>query len=124
MAVTAPTKINRFEIQSVLGSGVQGMVYLARDTRLDRQVAIKTLAVQGTGAEDRKRVEILLAEACIVGQLSHPNIVPLFDAGEDSGVPYLVFEYVQGQVLSDVLRDGATLPVERAIDIAIQILKA
>ncbi len=124
MTVTAPRKINRFEIQSGLGSGVQGMVYLARDTRLDRQVAIKTLAVHGTGVEDRKRVEVLLAEACIVGQLSHPNIVPLFDAGEDAGVPYLVFEYVQGQVLSDLLRDGATLPVERAIEIAIQILKA
>ena len=124
MAATAPRKIERFEIQRVLGAGAQGTVYLARDPRLGREVAIKTLAVAGEGAEHRGRVDALLAEARIVGQLSHPNIVPLFDAGEDDGVPYLVFEYVQGRVLSDLLSDGRPMPVKRAVDIIIQVLKA
>jgi len=124
MTPALPRNIERFELQRVLGSGVQGTVYLARDPRLDRQVAIKTLAVGGTEAEHRGRVDTLLAEARIAGQLSHPNIVPLYDAGEDAGVPYLVFEYVQGQVLSEVLAAGRKLPVHRALDITIQILKA
>src|SRR5688500_7338562 len=124
MAATAPHTIERFEIQRVLGAGAQGTVYLARDPRLGREVAIKTLAVAGEGAEHRGRVDALLAEARIVGQLSHPNTVPLFDAGEDDGVPYLVFEYVQGKVLSDLLADGRPIAVKRAVDITIQVLKA
>src|SRR5687767_10373570 len=124
MTAAPPKKIGRFEIQRVLGSGVQGSVYLAKDPRLGRLVAIKALAVAGEGAEHRQRIEALLSDGRIVAQLSHPNIVPLFDAGEDARGPYFVFEYVQGEVLSDLLRPGSALPVKRAIDITIQILRA
>src|SRR5262245_13786852 len=98
-ATATPRKINRLTHQRTLGSGAQGTVYLARDTRLGRQVAIKTPVVAGKAAEHRRRVDALLAEARTVGQLSHPNVVPLFDAGEENDAPFLVFEYVEGTVL-------------------------
>lgn len=121
MPVALAKKINRFEIERVLGSGAQGTVYLARDTRLARQVAIKTPVVGGKADEHRRRVDALLAEARTVGQLSHPNVVPLFDAGEENGVPFLVFEYVEGTVLSQLLKRGKLEP-RRAAGIALELL--
>lgn len=118
---TVPRRINRFEIQRTLGAGAQGTVYLARDTRLGRQVAIKTPILGGEAAEHRRRMEALLAEARTVGRLSHPNVVPLFDAGEENDAPFLVFEYVEGTVLSQLLREGRIAP-RRAAAIAIELL--
>lgn len=120
-ATASPRKINRFEIQRTLGSGAQGTVYLARDTRLGRQVAIKTPVVGGKAGEHRRRMDALLAEARTVGQLSHPNVVPLFDAGEENDAPFLVFEYVEGTVLSQLIRKGRLEP-RRAAAIAIELL--
>ena len=120
----APTSIGRFEILRPLGAGAQGAVYLARDTRLGRPVAIKTLRLRqkaGTGIGDPLRK--LLDEARIVSQLTHPNIVTLFDAGDDNGRPYLVFEYVEGTSLSQHIRERGPLAPERAVDIAIQVLR-
>jgi serine/threonine protein kinase len=121
---STPKKINRFEIQRTLGSGAQGMVYLAHDTMLDRQVAIKTPVVGGKAAEHRRRLDALLAEARTVGQLSHPNLVPLFDAGEENELPFLVFEYVEGTVLSELLKRERKLAPRRAVPIAIELLAA
>ncbi len=120
-AVVAPRKINRFEIQLTLGSGAQGTVYLARDTHLGRQVAIKTPVLGGKAGEHRRRMDALLAEARTVGQLSHPNVVPLFDAGEENDAPFLVFEYVEGTVLSQLIKRGKLEP-RRAASIAIELL--
>lgn len=120
-AAAAPKKINRFEIQRTLGAGAQGTVYLARDTHLGRQVAIKTPVVGGKAGEHRRRMDALLAEARTVGQLSHPNVVPLFDAGEENDAPFLVFEYVEGTVLSQLIKLGKLEP-RRAASIAIELL--
>ncbi|HYH43316.1 MAG TPA: HDOD domain-containing protein [Burkholderiales bacterium] len=124
MSAIAVRKIGRFEIERELGSGARGGVYLARDTRADRPVVLKTIALKGRKAEQRAQVERVLAEFRTVTRLSHPNIVPLVDAGEDAGAPYLVFDFVHGEVLSDLLQDGRQIPVGRALDITIQILKA
>ncbi|MFN0318034.1 MAG: protein kinase domain-containing protein [Burkholderiales bacterium] len=122
--MASATSIGRFRILRTLGRGAQGEVFLAEDTRLKRRVAIKTLQVSGrTNQERTGQMNALLEESTIVSQLAHPNIVPLFDAGEEQGVPYLVFEYVEGQTLQAQIRDGGPLPPARAVDLAIQILK-
>lgn len=119
------TSIGRFRILKTLGRGAQGEVFLAEDTRPKRKVAIKTLQVSGRTAEERHaQVKALLEEATIVSQLAHPNIVPLFDAGEEQGVPYLVFEYVEGRTLQAQIRDMGPLPPAKAVDYTIQMLKA
>ncbi len=124
LAATVPRKINRFEIQRTLGAGAQGTVYLARDTRLNRQVAIKTPVVGGKAQEHRRRVDTLLAEARMVSQLSHPNVVPLFDAGEENALPFLVFEYVEGTVLARIIKRERRLSPARAVTIAVELLAA
>jgi len=83
--------------------GSQGTVYLAADTRLGRQVALKTVLPAFEARLGRQGVAALLQEARIVSALSHPNIVPLYDAGEDDGVFYLVFEYVEGHSLAALI---------------------
>lgn len=109
--------IDRFEIRQVLGEGGQGIVYLAHDPKLKRQVAIKTLTA-ATGDE----MQILLHEARAVSALQHPCIVPVFEAGDFYGTPYLVFEYVTGETLYALIKGGGALPTERALNIAEQVL--
>src|SRR5262245_47903828 len=86
-AASAQPRIGRFQIERELGRGAQGAVFLAADTRLGRKVALKTLQVSGGG--DESLVASLLDEARIVSTLAHPNIVTLYDAGEERGKPYL-----------------------------------
>ncbi len=120
-----PARLGRFQIVRRLGRGAQGEVYLAEDTRLRRMVAIKTLRLVAADPEEQlRRTRALLAEAQIVSQLSHPGIVPLFDAGEEGGAPYLVFEYVEGETLAARLRRAGPLPAAEAVDLAVQVLKA
>jgi serine/threonine protein kinase len=122
MEQIAPGKrIARFEVTRVLGAGAQGAVYLAHDPRLDRQVAIKTITV-APGEAREELVRTLLDEARTVSRLVHPNIVPLYDADEDAGTPFLVFEYVEGASLAERMRGEGRLPVVRAVEIAIAIL--
>ncbi len=122
LAASTPRKINRFEIGRTLGTGAQGTVYLARDPRLNRKVAIKTPVVGGRAGEHRRRIDTLLAEARMVSQLSHPNVVPLFDAGEEHELPFLVFEYVEGTVLLQMIQRERRLSPSRAVTIAMELL--
>ncbi len=108
--------IGRFQVEKLLGEGGQGKVYLARDPHLGRQVAIKVLAIDSDIAS-------LLDEARIVAKLRHPNIVTLFDAGEQDGLPYLVFEYVEGMTLAQEIKKKGALPIFKAVDIALKILE-
>ena len=118
-------RLGRFQILRRLGRGAQGEVYLAEDPRLARKVAIKTLRLMQRSPEERARqVLALLEEAKIVSQLSHPGLVTLYDAGEENGAPYLVFEYVEGETLSARLRREGPLPPAEAVDITIQLLRA
>ncbi|MCX7628324.1 MAG: HDOD domain-containing protein [Methylophilaceae bacterium] len=110
--------IGRFEIIRLLGKGGQGAVYLARDTHLDRLVAIKTLR---PGSSE---LSALLSEARTVSKLQHPNIVTLFDAGEFENAPYLVYAYVEGQTLAQLLARETTLPLARAAQLTCSLLDA
>src|SRR5215510_8601204 len=109
---TAPSRrIGRFEVLRELGRGAQGEVLLARDTHLGRQVALKTICLSSFDTASRAELtRMLLEEARIVSKLQHPNLVTLYDAGEHHGVPYLVFEYVEGITLARALRDNGPLP--------------
>ncbi len=113
--------IGRFEIVRELGRGAQSVVYLARDPHLQREVAIKTLHFS---RPDPQKNQQLLSEARMVSQLSHPNIVPIFEAGEEKGDLYLVFEYVPGLNLSEYLRANGRLTPVKAISILIPVLDA
>ncbi len=114
---TSVRNIDRFEVRKTLGEGGQGIVYLAHDPKLNRDVAIKTL-MAATGDE----MDILLHEARAVSALQHPCIVPVFEAGDFYGTPYLVFEYVTGETLEALIRRGGALPAEDALRIAAQVL--
>src|SRR5215471_7839504 len=98
-----------------------GEVYKARDTRLERAVAIKVLGQHLTN--DLARQSRIDREARAISKLNHPHICTLYDVGHDSGVAYLVVEYLEGQTLADRLRKGA-LPLDQALAIAIQIAGA
>ncbi len=113
--------IGRFEIVRELGRGAQSVVYLARDPHLQREVAIKTLHFS---RPDPQKNQQLLSEARMVSQLSHPNIVPIFEAGEEKGDLYLVFEYVPGLNLAEYLRANGRLTPVKAISILIPVLDA
>jgi serine/threonine protein kinase len=114
-------KIGRFKINGKLGKGGQGIVYLATDPTLQRQVAIKALHVES--ANKKKLQKNLLQEARNVSKLIHPNIIPIFEAGEQAGTPYMVFEYVDGVSLKDLIRNKDPLPVTRAVTLMHQILE-
>jgi eukaryotic-like serine/threonine-protein kinase len=107
----AQDKVGRFTLLRPLGRGAQAVVWLAHDTRLDREVALKLLEA-GAGA---MTVDEWLHEARAVSRLAHPHIVPVFEADEDRGRPYLVFEYVDGPTLAQHLRACAgPLPAREA----------
>lgn len=120
--MTIPNHIDRFRIINELGKGSQGVVYLALDPRLERQVAIKTLH-KHPFIQSHKQ-EQLLQEARTVGKLQHPNIIPLYEAGEYRGLFYLVFEYVDGVSLKKKIKCNGALVVHEAIQLIIQILDA
>jgi serine/threonine protein kinase len=104
--------IGRFEIRGELGRGAQSVVYLGWDPQLQREVAIKTLHF--TRADPKRNAE-LLEEARTSSKFRHPNVVPIFDAGEQQGDPYLVFERVNGRNLADALKESGPLtPVKAA----------
>ncbi|MCK9200115.1 MAG: protein kinase [Gallionella sp.] len=109
--------IGRFEILGELGKGGQGTVYLAQDTQLDRRVAIKTLRNLSRQSEQLAR------EARIVAKLQHPNIIPLFDVGEHQSVPYLVYAYIEGKTLEQVLKQEKDLSLVQSAEIACGVLE-
>lgn len=120
MPKSFPDSIGRFRIIKELGKGSQGVVYLAVDPNLDRQVAIKTLRLHLSGNGDKK--ERMLREARTVSKLQHPNIIPVYEAGEHEDQPYLVFEYVDGVSIRDLIRSQGGLVIHRAVKLMRQIL--
>ncbi len=114
-------KIGRFEVRGELGRGAQSVVYLGFDPQLQREIAIKTLHFT---RPDPAQNKVLLDEARMVGKLHHPNIVPIFEAGEEGGDLYLVFEYVQGKNLAEFLRGSGALSPVKAVSILRPILDA
>jgi len=116
-------KIDRFEVTRILGKGAQSVVYLAYDPKLQREVAIKTLHFAEHKGQQNE-IQALIQESRTVSKLRHPNLVPIFEAGEYDGDPYLVFEYVEGQTLADLLRERGALPAAEAVGIIGPVLEA
>jgi eukaryotic-like serine/threonine-protein kinase len=112
----------RFEIVELIGKGGMSSVFKAHDRLLDRSVAIKVLHPQFT--EDEEYVERFRREARSVAQLSHPNIVTVIDRGEDSGRQYIVFEYVQGENLKQLLERTGPMSAYEALGMALQMARA
>jgi len=108
MRLSSGTKLGPYEIQTPLGAGGMGEVYRARDTRLDRTVAVKILSEHLSSSEARQRFE---REARSISSLNHPNVCQLYDVGQQDGMHYLVMEYLEGETLSDRLRRGP-LPLD------------
>src|SRR5580765_8089641 len=114
----------RYRIVGELGRGAMGAVYRAVDPLIEREVAIKTL-LPDLPAEILDEVrERFLREARSAGRLNHPNIVTIFDVGEDAGVAYLAMELLEGRSLQQVLRHQPRLPHGTAADIAAQVADA
>ena len=114
------SKINdRYQIIKTLGEGGMANVYLAHDTILDRSVAVKVL--RGDLASDEKFVRRFQREALSASSLSHPNIVEMYDVGEDDGQYYIVMEYVDGKTLKQVLKQRGHLSVSEVVDIMLQV---
>jgi serine/threonine protein kinase len=121
MSLPTATRLGPYEIVASLGAGGMGEVYRARDTRLDRQVAIKVLASRYfTEEESRARME---REAKIVARLNHPNICTLHDIGQDNELIYLVFECLEGCTLEALLARGP-LPIPALVDYGMGIADA
>src|SRR5574344_1017053 len=113
-------KINdRYEIIRVIGEGGMANVYLANDTILNRKVAVKVL--RGDLANDEKFVRRFQREALSASSLNHPNIVEMYDVGEDDGNFYIVMEYIEGKHLKQLLKKRGRLTVPEVVDIALQI---
>ena len=117
---TKGDKINdRYEIIKLIGEGGMANVYLAYDTILERNVAVKVL--RGDLADDDKFVRRFQREAISASSLNHPNIVEMYDVGEDNGNFYIVMEYIDGKTLKQLIKKRGHLQVSEAIDIMIQL---
>ncbi len=118
MSLTAGTRLGPYEILAPLGAGGMGEVYRARDTRLEREVAVKVLPEALAGSPEA--LARFASEARAVAALSHPNILALFDVGEEGGVRYAVSELLEGETLRVAMAHGP-IPPRRALDIAREV---
>lgn len=116
-----PKRIGRFNVHDLVGSGSQGFVLLGTDPELGRRVAIKVLRPSAVMMAD---AEQLIAEARITSQLQHPNVVTLHEVGKHHGLPYLVFEYIDGESLSSLMARTGAFPCATAVILMSQILSA
>ena len=117
---TKGDKINdRYEVIKLIGEGGMANVYLAYDTILERNVAVKVL--RGDLADDEKFVRRFQREAISASSLNHPNIVEMYDVGEDNGNFYIVMEYIDGKTLKQLIKKRGHLTVSEAIDIMLQL---
>src|SRR5256885_7290983 len=121
MSLAVGTRFGPYEILAPIGAGGMGEVYRARDTRLDRTVAIKVLPEHlSSNPQLRERFE---REAKAISSLSHPHICPLYDVGHQDGIDYLVMEHLEGETLAARLKKGP-LPADQVLQYAVQITDA
>src|SRR5271154_6482056 len=119
-ALTPGTKLGPYDIQSLLGAGGMGEVYRAHDSRLGRIVAIKVLP--SSYSVDAERLQRFVQEARSAAALNHPNILSIFDIGEERGAPYIVSELLEGQTLRERIGSGP-LSSRKASDYALQVAR-
>src|SRR4051794_41160461 len=118
MTLPTESRLGPYQVQSLLGSGSMGEVYRARDTRLNREVAIKIISSRDAGPEARRR---FVQEARAVSALNHPNIVTVHDVGEEDGISYIVTELIDGEPLRLFIQQHGALPMRQVLDIGIQL---
>ena len=112
------TKLGSYEIVAALGAGGMGEVYRARDTRLERSVAIKILPAEFSA--DSERLRRFEREARLASALNHPNIVTIYELGQDGSTHYIAMELIEGKTLRELLAAGS-LPIRKSIEIAAQV---
>ncbi|HEX5061653.1 MAG TPA: protein kinase [Kofleriaceae bacterium] len=112
-------RINQYEMIKMIGEGGMGTVYLARDLRLGRRVAIKFLQ-----SNQQELTQRFLVEARATARCQHENIVVIYEVGEHVGAPYMVLEYLNGKPLTSLIKGGGKLPYSRAVEIMVATLKA
>jgi serine/threonine-protein kinase len=115
-------RVGRYQIRSAIGEGAMAKVFRAYDPEIDRELAIKVLKAQLRG--DSEYHVRFVREAKGAGVLSHPNIVTVFDVGDDGGHPYIAMELVEGPTLSDLVQVNKPLPTKMVVDVGIQLVKA
>ncbi len=118
--------LGRYQVEKELGKGAMGVVYLGKDPKIGRVVAIKTMALsqEFEGDELTDARERFFREAETAGRLQHQNIVTIFDAGEEHDLAYIAMEFLKGKDLADVTRDGHLLPVARVLSIVARVAEA
>ncbi len=118
--------LGRYQVEKELGKGAMGVVYLGKDPKIGRVVAIKTLALsqefEGDALDDGR--ERFFREAETAGRLQHQNIVTIFDAGEEHDLAYIAMEFLKGKDLLDVTRDGHLLPMPQVLSIVARVAEA
>lgn len=121
-----PNSIGRYQVQGSIGYGAMGAVYKAFDPLIKRTLAIKTirLDIPRNSPQYKSFIERFYHEARISGTLSHPNIVTLFDIGEEGGIPYLAMEFVEGDTISSQIEKGVRFPPEKVISVISQAASA
>jgi hypothetical protein len=121
-----PPNIGRYQVQASVGFGAMGAVYKAFDPLIKRTLAIKTirLDIPKNSPQYKSFLERFYHEARISGTLSHPNIVTLFDIGEELGIPFLAMEYVEGETLASIIEKGVKFDPERVIGLVSQVAAA
>jgi serine/threonine protein kinase len=121
MAIEPGTRFGPYEVADEIGAGGMGVVYRARDTKLDREVAMKVLPE--SMASDSERLARFDREAKTLASLNHPNIAQIYGLEESDGTTALIMELVEGPTLEDRIKQGA-LPAGEALGIAMQIAEA
>ncbi|PYY18231.1 MAG: hypothetical protein DMG60_08905 [Acidobacteria bacterium] len=116
-----PEKFGRYEIVREIGHGAMGVVYEALDPTIGRKIALKAIRFDGIGTTADEAARRFKNEARAAGGLNHPNLVTVYDAGEDSGILYLAMEFIEGATLEALLRAQRTIATAQTIDIVRQI---
>ena len=124
---TRPTHFGRYEVIGVAGKGAMGTVYIGRDPDGERKVAIKTCSETGDPDSAQTKVfhKLFLNEAHAAGNLTHPNIIDIYDSGEQGGTLYIIMEYVEGgETLEAYIKPDNLLPIKKAVETFYQCAKA
>jgi serine/threonine protein kinase len=122
MATGKPQKLGKYEVLDIVGRGGTGVVYKAIDPGIGRLVAIKMMTVGF--ADDPRLLKRFYREAQCAGKLQHPNIVPIYDLGDQDGNPYMVMEFLKGESLGSIISAGRSISLEQKLKIVIQICNA
>jgi serine/threonine-protein kinase len=118
--------LGRYQVEKELGKGAMGVVYLGKDPKIGRVVAIKTMALSAEfeGDELQEAKDRFFREAETAGQLTHPNIVTIYDAGEEHDLAYIAMEFLKGKDLVDYTKPGALMPLPRVFSIIERVAEA